>query len=493
MTCFAKLAPAIFALMLIGWGAGVQAQIDPEVARELRRLETALNAQAGRLAEQERALAEQKSRLDRQAYLMEQQSRVILALRAERGDPLGQVLGPDTLAMRSGGGAASTGARATRAPVETPGRPRAPPASASSTPGLALAQAPPTPETQPQAPSATRERAAAPVQPVGEAPPEGVQPSVQQAALPEGAGVLTPRGGFVFDPSVDFTRASTNRLVFRGVEIFEAFNIGRIEASDADRNTAAFNAALRYGVTNRLELEARVPFVHRSDRVVDVVQREDMRTRISDLNGSGVGDVELGARYQLSRIRPGRPIFIGGLRVKSDTGTGPFETERDPFGVAMELPTGSGFWAVEPSLSFLYPSDPAVIFGGVSYLAHLKRDVGRTIGEGDNAVRIGEVDPGDSLGANLGFGFALNPSFSISVGYRHNYVWPTRSVLNGVEQSSQALQIGVLSLGGSYRLGDRLSLSTAVEIGATEDAPDVRIVFRTPLRFTAPGRRPRRR
>ena len=38
-------------------------------------------------------------------------------------------------------------------------------------------------------------------------------------ALPEGSGVLTPRGRFVFDPTFEYSRSSSNRLVFRGVEI----------------------------------------------------------------------------------------------------------------------------------------------------------------------------------------------------------------------------------------------------------------------------------
>ena len=69
------------------------------------------------------------------------------------------------------------------------------------------------------------------------------------------------------------------------------------------------------------------------------------------------------------------------LRAKSRSGTGPFEVDIDPTtNLERELPTGSGFWAVQPQLTWLLPSDPAVLFGSVSYLYNFKRDVGRGFG-----------------------------------------------------------------------------------------------------------------
>lgn len=311
------------------------------------------------------------------------------------------------------------------------------------------------------------------------APPQLQDRRAQLAAIPEGMAVLSRQGRASFDFSTDYTRSTSNRLVFRGIEIVPGIQIGVIEANEADRDTIAANVSARYGLTSRLEVETRIPYVRRSDTITTVQQRDEAVTRTIDLDGEGIGDVEAAVRYQINGGERGRPIFIGALRVKSDTGEGPFDIERDEFGVATRLATGSGFWGVEPSVSMLFASDPAVIFANLGYFAHLPRDVNMI--EGD--VRVGEVDPGDSIGAAIGFGFALNPRFSYSLGYRHNYIFPTSSELNDTVEKSDELQVGALLLGMSYRFSDRFSLNGNFEFGVTGDAPDMRFILRVPLSF----------
>lgn len=317
--------------------------------------------------------------------------------------------------------------------------------------------------------------------PTGAPPPSPAQEvrREQLAAIPEGIAVLSQPGKFTLDLSTEYTRSSANRLVFRGIEIVPGVQIGVIEANEADRDTGVVTMAAKYGFAPRLEGEVRVPYVWRNDTITTVQQRDEAVTRTIDLSGDGIGDVEAALRYQINGGERGLPIFIAGLRVKTDTGEGPFDIDRDEFGIATRLATGSGFWGVEPSISFLYPSDPAVIFGSLSYFAHLPRDIDKTEGE----IRIGKVDPGDAIGMSIGFGFSLNPRFSFSLGYKHNYIRPTSSELNGVTEKSDELQVGALQFGMSYLLSDRYSLNGNFEFGVTEDAPDMRFVLRLPIIF----------
>ncbi len=313
--------------------------------------------------------------------------------------------------------------------------------------------------------------------PVGEAPPP--EPTVESKveAVPEGQGVLTPAGRLTIDSSFEYTSSSTNRLVFRGIELVPGIQIGLIEASEADRNTIVTTLAGRYGLTNRLEIEARIPGLYRWDKIEVAQQRDEGIVRTIALKERGIGDIEFALRYQLNRPRGQRPIFVANLRVKSDTGKSPFEVAYDEFGVATGLSTGSGFWAVQPGINFLLPSDPAVIFGSVGYLWHIPRNIDRDIG----GARIGRVDPGDAISANLGFGFALNPRFSFSMGYRHSYIFPTKTEIGGNFERSNRAQVGSLTFGMSYRLTERQSVNFGFEFGATADAPDVAVTVRFPF------------
>lgn len=420
MTLRLRLLASIGSLSLLAAPGLAHAQDPGDVTAQLRRLESLIAEQSRRLSEQQRLLTDQKAVLDAQRAELDRLTRVT----------------EEALASAVGTGPADPGAP------------------------ILLAQATPV---------------------VGVAPPDTNVSSqkVEIASMPEGTGVLTPKGRFVLDPSLDYTHGSSNRLVFRGIEIVTGVQIGVIEASDADRNAASGALALRYGLTNRLEIEARVPYIYRADRITTLVQMEDAATRTFNLKGHHLGDVEMSARYQLNSGQNGRPILIAGLRAKSDTGTSPFEIDRDEFGIANELATGSGFWGVETSLNFIYPTDPAVIFGGISYLTHVPKDIDRDIG----GVLVGRVDPGDSATASAGFGFALNPRFSFSLGYRHSYIFPTKSELGTTLQRSESLQVGGFSLGWSFQLNERVTLSNTYEIGTTSDSPDMRIVFRLPIRF----------
>jgi hypothetical protein len=313
--------------------------------------------------------------------------------------------------------------------------------------------------------------------PVGEAPPP--EPAVQSRveAVPEGQGVLTPAGRMVLDSSFEYTSSSTNRLVFRGIELVPGIQIGLIEASDADRTTLITTLGARYGLTNRLELEARVPALYRWDRIEVAQQRDEGIVRTIALKERDIGDIEFALRYQLNRPRGQNPIWVANLRVKSDTGKSPFEVGFDEFGVATGLSTGSGFWAVQPGISMLLPSDPAVIFASLGYLYHIPRDIDREVG----GAFIGRVDPGDAVSGNLGFGFALNPRFSFSMGYRHSYIMPSTQEIGGSEERSNRAQVGSFTFGMSYRLSPRQSVNFGFEFGATADAPDVAVTVRFPL------------
>jgi hypothetical protein len=261
--------------------------------------------------------------------------------------------------------------------------------------GTGNGQAPPL-----QAPGAAAASAGA----VGRPPARDSRPP-PIAPLFEQPGVLTPRGKMVLEPSLQFGYSSSNRVALVGYTIIPALLIGLVDVREVKRNS--FTGALtgRIGVSNRLEAELRIPYVHRSD---SAVSRELFTgtavERVFDSKGRGLGDAEFAVRYQINDGGADQPYYIGGLRFKSRTGRDPFSVVTDcttrcvgenvsGTGLPLELPTGSGFYSLQPSLTWLFPSDPAVFFGSISYTHNFKRsDLSRLVLDGQREF-LGEISP----------------------------------------------------------------------------------------------------
>lgn len=336
-------------------------------------------------------------------------------------------------------------------------------------------------------PASAEAVAGAAPQPIGEAPSEKRPQLEAIAGLPEIGGVLTPAGHLAFEPAIEYSHASANRFTFRGVELQEAILIGVIEASDADRDFVSASATFRLGVTNRLEVEARIPVIYRSDNLTFSIPvlGEEAIERSESLTGSGIGDVEVAGHYQLNPGAGGWPLFVANVRVRFPTGRGPFDVSRDEFGVETELATGAGFYEVEPSFTAIFPSDPVVLFANVGYGLRLPFSPDETVGD----FIVKDVDPGDAINASFGMAFAANDDLSFTLGYKHTYLSKTELKLSNIDtgisttQKSAGLHVGSTIFGVSYKLSDDLRLNFDLDYGVTEDAPDMRAGLRLAIQL----------
>jgi hypothetical protein len=329
---------------------------------------------------------------------------------------------------------------------------------------------------------------------VGVAPASGqdAQPPVV-APLFDQPGVLTPKGKYVLEPSLQYSYSSSNRVALVGYTIIPALLIGLVDVREVKRNTLTGALAVRYGLSNRFEVEAKLPYVYRSDSTVSrEILQGSASERVFSNSGRAIGDVEIGARYQLNDGGINKPYFLGSLRFKSRTGRDPFEVVTDCItrcvgntsgtGLPLDLPTGSGFYSLQPGVTWLFPSDPAVFFGGFSYTYNFKRSgVSRLVLNGEREF-IGDVEPGGIFGVNFGMGLALNDRSSFSMGVDLNSVGRTRQ--NGVPlATSVRTQLGSLLLGYSYRYSDKTTFSVTVGAGLTRDTPDLTVNLRIPMSF----------
>jgi uncharacterized coiled-coil protein SlyX len=323
------------------------------------------------------------------------------------------------------------------------------------------------------------------VEQVGEAPPEIEMPQV--AVLGDQGSIVTRAGQFTAEASFEYSRADRNRALFRGVEIVESVLIGVFDINESRQDVLTTSASLRYGVTDRLEIGVRLPFIYRSDSTILTPVTDPELTVDSSAKGKGIGDIELSARYQLLSGRVGRPFLIGNLQAVVPTGTSPFEVPRNAVGGQLEAATGAGFWAVGTSLTAILPSDPAVLFGTVGYTHNFGDEVDTIVGP----VQIERVEPGGAVSGSFGLGVSLNQRTSFNLGYAHSWVFGTETRTRLVDpppndpgpvtNTSRDLQLGRFLFGVTYRLNNRANVNWAVEVGATEDATDLRAVIRIPV------------
>ncbi|MFO0389532.1 MAG: transporter [Alphaproteobacteria bacterium] len=331
----------------------------------------------------------------------------------------------------------------------------------------------PIPQQDSHAPTQSSSADSKPVpQEVGTDRKQSTEKPPEIAAVIEEGGVLLQKGKLVVTPAVEYTHSTSTRVSISGFSIIPALNIGAFDISKVKRDILSPSVGLRYGVTNRFEVDARVPYVYRSDatstRQLGVPNPPETLTTV---DGADLGDIEVGAHYQINDGQDGWPYFVGNMRFKTITGTGPFEVPVVN-GVQTELPTGSGFYAFQPSVTAIFPSDPLVYYSNVGYLHSLGRSF----------PTYGKVEPGDSISASFGSSLSLNEKSSISLGYSHSTVLKTK-INDANIANSTILQVGSLDLGYSYLLNDTTNLNFTLSAGLTDDAPDIRLIFRTPMTF----------
>ncbi|BAL95361.1 hypothetical protein [Rubrivivax gelatinosus] len=338
------------------------------------------------------------------------------------------------------------------------------------------------------APPATAQAQAAPV-PGATVPSAAARADVVNTIFDQ-PGVLTPRGRYSLETSLQYAYSSSNRVALVGYTVIPALLIGLIDIREVRRTTLTAALTGRYGLSNRFEIEAKLPWVYRSDSSVgrEYLQGSATESRVFDARSHGIGDVEFSARYQFNDGGIEKPYYIGSLRLKTRTGTDPFEVLTSKTvvgfrndGIQTELPTGSGFYGLQPALTVLYPTDPAVFFGSLSYLHTFSRSgISRRTDQGPEW--LGRVSPGAILGFNFGMGLALNERSSFSIGYDHSSVGRTR--VNGrASDASVRVELGTLLLGYSLRLSPQRTLNVSLGAGLTRDTPDLTLTVRVPTNF----------
>lgn len=329
---------------------------------------------------------------------------------------------------------------------------------------VAPSEEPVAPTEEPAAP--TGETVAEPERPKSEKP--------QEQLLVEVGGVLLPQGRLQLEPILDYAHSSSNRVAISGFTIFDAIVIGVIRVDGLERDILTAGLNMRYGLANRLQIDAYVPYVYRHSTELLGVGTATVTERT--IEGHGIGDVEAGISWQVLSGHGGVPATVLRLRGRFPTGESAFEIPRETIGPGGEQrltrsPTGSGFYGVGPSVTFLWRADPAVLFMGGGYTFNLERDQGE----------YGKIDPGDTIEYFAGVNLALSEQIALNVAFRNQITSKTEQ--DGIAAPGTDVNDARLSLGTSIGLSPSTSLVVTASAGLTDESPDFNFTISLPINF----------
>lgn len=269
----------------------------------------------------------------------------------------------------------------------------------------------------------------------------------------ERGGLLLRKGRWQVEPTLTYSHLSKNRIGLTGFSVFDVIFIGQIRSEEIDRDIVVPSLNVRYGLTNTLEAEAKLPLQYRRDEELKG-PIDNRRKTVND--AFGLTDIEGGFYYHFAQEQGLRPHMIADVRVKAPTGDTPM--------------LGSGSWGAKSGLIMVKISDPVVLYSKLGYYLNFPADI--------EGVR---VNPGDSFEYGFGLAYSLNYNLSLNGGFEQ--LFTTESSVNGAAVNGSHLTVANLKAGLTWALSRRLSLDFAVGAGLTEDSPDLTVSFSVPYTF----------
>ncbi len=290
---------------------------------------------------------------------------------------------------------------------------------------------------------------------------EGQRAESVERALQQRGSMLLGKGRWVIEPSSSWAHFSSNKISLQGVVILDVFNIGVLGAQEINRDIFVETLGVKYGLMDNLQTEIKIPYRAEYDRVTTINANNTPTDEVTR-GSTGLGDIDLSMSRQIGWEEGWKPDLIAAVGFKTRTG--------DSYG--HDIAFGSGHYSLRGALIASKSSDPAVIFGSLSYTYNFER----TDIEG-----LGDIKPGDSIGYSLGTAIALSYQTAINFSFDNSVVMKTRR--NGVNVLDSFVNVANFRTGLNWAIDERKSVNLSVSFGLTKDSPDVTVDIGVPISF----------
>lgn len=285
---------------------------------------------------------------------------------------------------------------------------------------------------------------------------ESVERTLQQRG-----SMLLPKGKWVIDPSTSWAHFSSNKINLGGVTLFNLLTIGTIGTQEINRDIFIQSLSVKYGLLNNLQTEVKIPYRGEYDRITNT-NTSNQPISETTRGDSGIGDIDFGISRQIGWEHGLMPDLIAAFGFKTITGKAYGHT----------IGFGSGHYSFRSSLVAAKSSDPAVIFGSLSYTYNFERQ---------DIDGVGDVKPGDSFGYSLGTAIALSYQTAINFSFDNSVVFKTKR--NGSYLLDSFLNVANFKVGFNWALDESKSVDFNVGLGLTKDSPDVTVDLGFPITF----------
>jgi hypothetical protein len=296
--------------------------------------------------------------------------------------------------------------------------------------------------------------------------------ALDRTLISHGSLILTP-GTVELDNGISYYNSSSDRLQIDGFTVYPVLIVGDIVSERNERDILLSSLTTRLGLPHGFQLDVRVPYGYQSERTVTADNKKTSQRFL------GLGDVEVGLTKELRHGRGRGVDLLGAFRWKSTTGP-------DPYDLTSPQPAtlGTGFQSLQASLTAVKPSDPLVFFGSLSYAANLSatKQIQTTGANGQSQMTPERLNPGDTIGFQVGTALAVNPEASLSFALDQRF---TRSTsLDGVSLPGTYLSQAVFHVGTSYLYAPGKAIDLGLGIGLSRGAPNFQFSVNFPLRFS---------
>ena len=287
---------------------------------------------------------------------------------------------------------------------------------------------------------------------------------------------------FTFDAGMTYSYYDRRQLALSGFLALDAIFLGNINLDQSKASVATLDLTGRFGLTDRISLEASVPYVWRDSRFVSAGAGGGSTTVSEvELRSSGVGDASVAAFYQLVKESARSPDLVASLRVRAPTGRDPFglkliqaDEDNDNLNVPQDLPTGTGVWSATANISALRTYDPVILFANMGYTVYRPEDFD-DISPVLSQVAPAEVSLGNAIQLSGGLAIALNDRSAISFSVASSFAAATHTTVPGGEEqrvAGSSSNSSSLNIGATYALPSGWTFNGQLAAGLTPDAPN---------------------